>query len=414
VFDASGEGLVRPRERLSNSGVEPRAVRPGRRAVLAIAVAVVLPHWAAASELDGLRQAATRGDPGALFELGNRYEQADGVEHDMERAAQYLRLAAERGHREAQYRLGLLYAGGLGLPKDLEQSYEWLKIAAAGEGRTALLAAALGEAVAADLPPAAAAHAQQLATQFQPVSSPPKLPAEDAAPIGMASAPDHPAELGPLLARANCGEPALTRDQQGRTIAAGYRPDRGSAAPAADDIEKLLEQRGVMADLTPLAPELCRVLDLIATAAGKGQPAPEVVLRDRQGMPKEVFRDQDYLVIELPALPEEHYAAVDYFVHDGSVVHMLPSPAYPRSRLSAGEGLRLGQPGAGGQVFQISPPFGRDLVVVFMSGRPLSQDQRPAAEPIDRYLDFLRGRLAAAPPEDPIRVGYRVIRTESR
>jgi hypothetical protein len=49
-----------------------------------------------------------------------------------------------------------------------------------------------------------------------------------------------------------------------------------------------------------------------------------------------------------------------------------------------------------------------------MSGRPLSQDQRPAAEPIDRYLDFLRGRLAAAAPEDPIRVGYRVIRTESR
>jgi Sel1 repeat-containing protein len=401
-------------DRLSHSGIEPRTARPGRRALLAIVVAVVLPHWAAAADVGGLRQAATRGDPEALFELGSRYEQADGVEHDIERAAQYLRLAAERGHHEAQYRLGLLYAGGLGLPRDREQSYEWLRVAAAGEGRTALLAAALGEAVAADLPAAAVAHAQQLAMQFQPVSFPPKLPAEDAAPTGMASAPDQMAELTPLLARARCGEPALTRDQQGRIIAAGYRPDRGSAAPADNDVEKLLEQRGVTAELTPLAPALCRVLDLIATAAGKDQPAPEVVLRDPKGLPKEVFRDQDYLVIELPPLPEEHFAAVDYFVHDGSVVHMLPSLAYPRNRLSAGEGLRLGQPGAGGQVWQISPPFGRDLLVVFTSGRPLYQDKRPGVEPIDGYLDFLRGRLAAAAPEDPIRIGYRVIQTESR
>jgi hypothetical protein len=379
-----------------------------------MAVAVVLSHWAAASELDGLRQSATGGDPQALFELGNRYEQGDGVEHDIERAAQYLRLAAERGHHEAQYRLGLMYAGGLGLPRDREQSYEWLRVAAAGEGRTALLAAALGEAVAADLPPAAVAHAQQLATQFKPVSSPPKLPAEDTAPVAAASAPDQLPELKPLLARAGCGEPALTRDQQGRIIAAGYRPDRGSAAPADDDIEKLLEQHGVVADLTPLAPDLCRVLDLIAMVARNGQPAPEVVVRDPKGTPREVFRDRDYLVIDLPALPEEHYAAVDYFVHDGSVVHMLPSLAYPRNRLSPGEELRLGQPGAGGQVFQISPPFGRDLLVVFTSGRPLSQNQRPAAEPIDGYLEFLRERLTAAAPEDTIRIGYRVIRTESR
>ena len=406
---------MRPTGRLSNSGIRSRAARLAWRAVLAIAVAGALPHWGAASDLDGLRQAAARGDAEALFQLGNRYERADGVEHDIERAAQYLRLAAERGHHEAQYRLGLLYAGGLGLPKDLEQSYDWLKIAAAGEGRTALLAAALGEAVAPDLPPAALARAQQLAAQFQPVGGLPKLP-EGAEPAGAGTptSPDPLSELTTLLSGAHCGEPALTRDQQGRMIAAGYRPDGGSAAPPDGDVAKLLEQRGVTLELTPLAPELCRVLDLIAAPAGKKEPAPEVLLRDPKGMPKQVFRDQEYLVVELPPLPEARYAAVDYFVHDGSVVHMLPSLAYPRNRLSAGERLLLGEPGAAGQVWQISPPFGRDLLVVFMSERPLYAGKRPGVEPIDGYLDFLKPRLAGALRDGPIRIGYSVIQTESR
>jgi hypothetical protein len=49
-----------------------------------------------------------------------------------------------------------------------------------------------------------------------------------------------------------------------------------------------------------------------------------------------------------------------------------------------------------------------------MSERPLYEGKRPGTEPIDGYLDFLKRRLAGTRPDDPIRIGYRVIQTESR
>ena len=386
------------------------------RAVLAISVVAAFPCWVSASELDALRKAATGGDPQALFELGNMYEQADTVGHDIERAAQYMRLAAERGHPEAQYRLGLLYAAGLGLPKDLERSYEWLTLAAAGEGRIPLLADALREVVGADLAPDAVTHAQDLAARFQPIKEVPDLPAPPGAEptvAGTAPAPEQFAQLSTLLPPTNCGTPVLTRDERGRLIAAGYRPAGASTSLDDGGMAALIEHRGATLDLTPLAPQLCTVLDLIAAAAAKVEPPAEVVLSDPTGTPKQVFRNAEYLVVEVPPIADARYAAVDYFVHDGSVVHMLPSRAYPHNQLSAGERLVLGEPKAHGQTFQISAPFGRDLLVVFLSERPLYEGERAGVEPIGDYLDFLRRRLASTLRNDTVRVGYRVIQTTS-
>ncbi len=376
----------------------------------------MFPCWGAPLELDALRKAATGGDPQALFELGTMYEQADGVGHDIERAAQYMRLAAERGHPEAQYRLGLLYAAGLGLPKDLERSYQWLTLAAAGEGRIPLLAEALRETVAADLAPEAVTRAQDLAAHFQPTRELPKLPeAPGAQPIiaGVAPVSEPFAELSTLLPRTNCGAPTLTRDERGRLIAVGYRPAHESTNLEDGEIAQLIERRGVTLNLTPLEPQLCSVLDLIAAAPAKVEPPAEVVLSDAGGTPKQVFRNAEHLVVALPPIAEARYATIDYFVHDGSVVHMLPSRAYPDNRLPAGKRLVLGQPKAGGQTWQISAPFGRDLLVVFLSERPLYEGARAGVEPIDAYLEFLRQRLASTLPNDTVRVGYRVIQTTS-
>ena len=242
------------------------------------------PGWVPAVELDALRKAASGGDPQALFELGTLYEQADTVGHDIEQAAQYMRLAAERGHQEAQYRLGLFYAAGLGLPKDLERSYQWLMLATAGEGRIPLLAAALREAVGADLAPDAVTRAQDLAARFQPVKELPKLPVApgtEPAVAGVAPAPEQFAQLSTLLPPTNCGAPVLARDERGRLIVAGYRP----AGTSFEDggIAELIEHRGVTLDLTPLEPQLCAVLDLIAAAAANVEPRAEVVLRDSTG-----------------------------------------------------------------------------------------------------------------------------------
>lgn len=72
-----------------------------------------------------LRDAASRGDAQAQFELGNAYWMKDNVV-----AASWWRKAAEQGHAEAQFALAGPYSVGLGVPKDHAVAVAWLRKAA--------------------------------------------------------------------------------------------------------------------------------------------------------------------------------------------------------------------------------------------------------------------------------------------
>lgn len=62
--------------------------------------------------------------------LARMYESGQGVEQNLETAAEWYRRAAEKGVGDAQYRLGGLYERGEGLPVDLEYAYGWYSVAA--------------------------------------------------------------------------------------------------------------------------------------------------------------------------------------------------------------------------------------------------------------------------------------------
>ena len=63
------------------------------------------------TKIDALRlKAEYRGDAEAQFRLGECYETGDGVDRDLQRAAEWYRLAAAQGHepaKEALARLGM-------------------------------------------------------------------------------------------------------------------------------------------------------------------------------------------------------------------------------------------------------------------------------------------------------------------
>lgn len=67
---------------------------------------------------EALREAAKKGNPDALFEIGNRYLTGQGVASDYAKAANWYQLAADRDHAVAQYRLGNLYEKGSGVERD--------------------------------------------------------------------------------------------------------------------------------------------------------------------------------------------------------------------------------------------------------------------------------------------------------
>ncbi len=77
-----------------------------------------------------LRISASRGDPGAEFEIAARMAEGKGVKQDFKQAMVWFQRAANHGLAPAQYRLGTLYERGLGDKVDLQRARVWYKRAA--------------------------------------------------------------------------------------------------------------------------------------------------------------------------------------------------------------------------------------------------------------------------------------------
>jgi len=75
------------------------------------------------------RKAADQGHEIAQNNLGVFYENGLIGSADPKRAAIWYEMAAKQGYAYAQYNLGMLYAEGRGVKKDLEQAKYWLRIA---------------------------------------------------------------------------------------------------------------------------------------------------------------------------------------------------------------------------------------------------------------------------------------------
>ena len=78
-----------------------------------------------------LETAVEHGDPGAMTELATKYEHAEGVAKNSQRAHALYCNAAKLGFAEAQFRLGWMYANGRGVPRDDAVAAELFALAAA-------------------------------------------------------------------------------------------------------------------------------------------------------------------------------------------------------------------------------------------------------------------------------------------
>lgn len=70
------------------------------------------------ARIAALEVAAAQGDPVARTDLAGRYEHAEGVPKDFEKANRLYCLAARQGHAEAQFKLGWVYANGRGVERN--------------------------------------------------------------------------------------------------------------------------------------------------------------------------------------------------------------------------------------------------------------------------------------------------------
>ena len=85
-----------------------------------------------------LREAAAAGDPRALFEIGNRYAEGQGVTKDLTQAANWFEKSASKGFAPALYRLGNMNEKGLGISRDLAKAIDFYQQSAQAGNASAM------------------------------------------------------------------------------------------------------------------------------------------------------------------------------------------------------------------------------------------------------------------------------------
>ena len=74
--------------------------------------------------------AAEQGDAKAQNNPGVMYDRGQGVTQDYTAAVKLYKLAAEQGYADAQYNLGHMYREGQGVAQDYQAALKWSKLAA--------------------------------------------------------------------------------------------------------------------------------------------------------------------------------------------------------------------------------------------------------------------------------------------
>jgi serine/threonine-protein kinase len=221
-----------------------------------------------------------------------------------------------------------------------------------------------------------------------------------------------PAQMRPALAAALAG--TLCSFTTGNLPSSGPAAVRGVAsASALGDMRQTAEGAtpGLTIDWNVLAidQQFCPVLDVLHGLQPEfGNSLATTLALDGQ---KTRLVTDDYIIphVTMPNYPA--YLNVDYFVHDGTVIHLFPTEFDPAARDARRQfqphsvvTMGTAQPQKGFPGWQIDQPYGIDLIVTITSSVPLigirTVDKATQSEASGPYLAALKTAIEAAHRRD--------------
>ncbi|BEU25148.1 protein kinase [Paraburkholderia sp. 22B1P] len=236
-----------------------------------------------------------------------------------------------------------------------------------------------------------AGGAQSSSSATSPVQ--PITPATPSGPA-VASVPSTPAQPAPptlaavtsALATLPCS--ALAASIQDRAVQVrGFVPQHGEAQVN----ERLATLPGVAStkvDVQHVSSDKCEVLKELGSYWTRNWQAGHIASLTAR-MPNGVLTEGDPLVVDVRTPGYDSYVNIDYYVLDGSVVHMVPGPRAKDNQAPSHYSATIG---SGGD-WIISKPFGQELVVLLITPAPLFDTPRPESESRTDYLRALDTRL---------------------
>jgi eukaryotic-like serine/threonine-protein kinase len=211
--------------------------------------------------------------------------------------------------------------------------------------------------------------------------------AQTTAPAVTPAPPPTLAVLGPLLARLPCS--ALAAKIDGRAVQVrGFVPQRDGVAKLKETVGALPGVGALYTDVREVGADKCDVIDAYAPYWTRNWQAGHVAGIQTRAAGGQLT-EGDPLVVDVTTPGYDSYVYVDYYVLDGSVVHMVPGPRAKANQAPPHYTASIG----GGGDWIVSKPFGPELVVLLISPVPLFDTLRPESEPRADYLRALDTRL---------------------
>ncbi|HJW25232.1 MAG TPA: serine/threonine-protein kinase [Rhodocyclaceae bacterium] len=210
------------------------------------------------------------------------------------------------------------------------------------------------------------------------------------APPAAAEAPAAPslAAVAPVLARVPCA--ALLPALEGNALAVrGYLSKSFGAARLKEMLGAVPGIASVRVDAQPVRDEECPVVEAFAPYWSANQQAGRATSIQTKA-PRGELAEGDPLVVNITTPGYDSYVSIDYYVLDGSVVHLVPSPRARDNQAPPNYSATIGSLGN----WVISKPFGTELIVLVATPVPLFDRLRPEDEPRADYLKAVAERLS--------------------
>lgn len=328
---------------------------------------------------------AEAGNARAQFLLGELLS-SGAVQRDLDAATEWYRKAAEGGVAEAQFQLGMRYSVGLGLAQDLVQAYRWLSIA--GQSLKTEAAVQFVQTFIDKMSEAEIVQAEDLVAAWvgvpepEPAATPEQPTLATSIPVSRRSAE---AAVREALQAHPCSDVqvvALGEDHWRLTGVVEEAEDDGALVSA---LAQLVPALHFETKLQAVGRPICAAA---AITAGFGDQA-RLSMAPAAG--KTDFSDGEIVAIDVDLPEEPGYLYVDYYQLDGQVVHVLPLVDVVQERTETGGRLRFGD-GSAGLTLRVGPPFGVEMLTVFVAPARLFEEPRPLVEDGETYLIELAER----------------------
>ncbi len=216
-------------------------------------------------------------------------------------------------------------------------------------------------------------------------------------------------DLSSLLDSAHCVSAAAVI-ANGSIYLTGYSARQSATTSLISALKQKTGIDRIQNNIADVSADKCGLLETYRSAWRSNQGSqPGATLSTRN--PGNVFRDEERVIIDLTTSDYPSHLYIDFFLLDGTVLHMIPSAFNPDNQAPAHYEATIGELGD----WAAAPPYGEEIVVMLSSSLPLFKNQRLEHENTDSYLAALSRELkrASKKPDTRITASFLLVNTRS-